>query len=88
MELGPLLYFSTVQDLVKPRDFGFSKRPISKLAHLHIHEYSLDLIFLFFLFFFQNNPRKSGNIAVLDLFVFYVQNIFGYLVSFPGNDFI
>ena len=54
----------------------------NKSANLHIHEYSLILIF----FFFGKNPlakihKKSENIAVLDLFVFYIQNIVGNLVS-------
>ena len=44
-------------------------------ANLYIHEYSLILMFL------QKSIKKSGNIAVLDLFVFYIQNILGNLVS-------
>ena len=51
----------------------------SKLGHLHIHEYSL----IFFLFFvLQTNSKKSGNKAVLDLFVFYFQNILGNISSY------
>ena len=52
---------------------------ICKLSHLHIHEYSL--------LFLAKIHKKSGNIAVLDLFVFYFQNILENCPLFPRNDY-
>ena len=49
---------------------------IIKVAYLYIHEYSLILIF------WQINPLKWGNIATIDLFVFFFQTILGNLFSY------